>query len=136
MKPGHIALLLLPVILLLLVRLISLGSGVGEGFAAGGSYGETNDRGTFILYYADWCPHCHAVLPIFKEFAKNGYVSVNDKRVKILLKEEKELEKGKDPEITGFPTMLYSDAAGKTVPYEGPRTAEGFMQFLKTQILS
>ena len=134
MKPGQVALFILPIILLLLVRLVSLGSGFGEGFAD--SYGETNDRGTFTLYYADWCPHCHAILPLFKEFAKSGYVSVNNHRVKVFMKEEKEFEKGKDPEITGFPTLLYSDAAGKTVPYEGPRTAEGFMEFLKTQILS
>jgi len=135
MKPGQIVLFVLPIVILILLRLVSLGSGVGEGFE-NNSYGETNDRGTFTLYYADWCPHCHAVLPLFKEFAKSGYVSVNNKRVKVFLKEEKELEKGKDPEITGFPTFLYSDSARKIVPYEGPRTAEGFMEFLKTQILS
>ena len=134
MKPGQIALFVLPIVILILVRLVSLGSGVGEGFASG--FGETNDRGTFTLYYADWCPHCHAILPLFKDFAKSGYVSVNNNRVKIFMKEEKELQKGKDPEITGFPTLLYTDAAGKTVPYEGPRTAEGFMEFLKTQVLS
>jgi hypothetical protein len=50
--------------------------------------------------------------------------------------EEKEIKKGVDPDVKGYPSFLYTDAAGKTVEFDGPRTPDGFMEFLKTQILS
>lgn len=131
MKPSSIAMFLVPIIILILVRLISLGSGA-EGFAA---YGETNDRGTFIMYYADWCPHCQHAKPLFKAFMKDGYISVNDKRVNVKMIEEKEIDKANAPDIKGYPTFLYSDPAGKIVEYNGPRDANGFLQFLKGQVL-
>lgn len=114
---------------------LNLASANSEGFADT-PYGETNSRGTFTLYYADWCPHCQTVKPVFKDFMGNGTVSVNGKSVKCKMVEEKQIQAGVDPDIKGYPSLLYSDAAGKIVNFEGPRTADGFMQFLRQQILS
>jgi thiol-disulfide isomerase/thioredoxin len=131
MKASVVSLLALSVLIIILVSLAYTGG--AEGFT---SYGETNERGTFVMYYADWCPHCKNVKPLFKDFMGTGIVKVNGLPVKVKMVEEKEIQKGVDPEIRGFPSFLYSDAAGKTVEFEGPRTPDGFMQFLKTQILS
>jgi len=49
--------------------------------------------------------------------------------------EEKNIKKGVDPEIQGFPTLLYSDSAGKTTEFSGPRTPDGFMEFLKQSVI-
>ncbi len=48
----------------------------------------------------------------------------------------KEPEKAKGVDVKGYPTLLYSDANGRVTEYSGPRTADGFMEFLKTKILS
>ncbi len=136
MKPSLIATIALVVISLVLVSAISMSK---EGFFGGSSVpgvGETNDRGTFTMYYADWCPHCQNVKPLFKEFMGSGIVEVNGIPVKVAMKEEKEIEKGADPDVKGYPSFLYTDAAGRVVEFQGPRTADGFMKFLKEQILS
>ena len=132
MRPSLISLIVLVVMVLIFLYLASASQ---EGFADAG-YGQTNERGTFTLYYADWCPHCQTIKPVFKDFMGDGSVSVNGKSVKCKMVEEKQIQKGVDPDIKGYPSLLYSDAAGKIVEFSGPRTADGFMQFLKQQILS
>jgi thiol-disulfide isomerase/thioredoxin len=138
MKPSLIMTIALVSIALILVSAISMSK---EGFfggspSSGGAYGVTNDRGTFTMYYADWCPHCQNVKPLFKEFMGSGIVEVNGIPVKVAMKEEKEIKKGTDPDVAGYPSFLYTDAAGKVVEFKGPRNADGFMEFLKQQILS
>lgn len=129
MKPSLIALLAGVIIFIVLVRMAN----TSEGFQ---SYGETNERGTFTMYYADWCPHCQTVKPLFKDFMGTGVVKVNGIPIKVRMVEEKEHQKGVDPDVKGYPSFLYSDAAGRVVEFNGPRNADGFMQFLKEKILS
>lgn len=132
MKPALIAVITLVFLALLLV--VSTQANSYDGFE--GSIGETNERGTFTLYYADWCPHCKTIKPMFQEFMGNGRVAVNKDYVRCKMVEEKQIQKGVDPDVKGYPTLLYSDAAGKVVEFNGPRTSDGFLQFLKQQILS
>ena len=132
MKPALIALITLVFLALLLVASTTFKE--YDGFQ--GSIGETNERGTFTLYYADWCPHCKTIKPMFADFMGNGRVAVNNAYVRCKMVEEKQIQKGVDPDIKGYPTLLYSDAAGKVVEFNGPRTSDGFLQFLKQQILS
>jgi thiol-disulfide isomerase/thioredoxin len=134
MKPSVVILLTLTVLVLVLVSLAAVG--MTEGFADAKGYGETNQRGTFVMYYADWCPHCQNVKPLFKDFMGTGVVQVNGLPVKVKMVEEKQIQKGVDPEIKGYPSFLYSDAAGRVVEFDGPRTADGFMEFLKEKVLS
>ncbi len=136
MKPSLIATIALLVISLVLVSAISMSEEGFFGGSGGGAIGQTNDRGTFTMYYADWCPHCQNVKPLFKEFMGSGIVEVNGIPVKVAMKEEKEIEKGVDPDVKGYPSFLYTDAAGRVVEFQGPRTADGFMKFLKEKILS
>ena len=128
MKVKFIYLIGIVVALLVLLRVMHASV---EGFTDGGSKGDS-----FTLYYADWCPHCKTIQPVFKDFMGNGGVSVNGAYVKCKMVEEKQIQKGVDPDIKGYPSLLYSDASGKIVEFSGPRTPDGFMQFLKQQILS
>jgi len=126
MRPALTALIFLVIMALILLRFSSMPV---EGFAS-------KEGGTFTLYYADWCPHCKTIKPLFETFMGSGSVSVNGTNVKCKMVEEKQIQKGVDPDIKGYPSLLYSDAAGKVVEFSGPRTPDGFMQFLKQQILS
>ena len=52
------------------------GTGIDSG-PAGSKQAE------IILFYVDWCPHCKSVKPMFEDFAKNGFVTINGKNVKV-----------------------------------------------------
>jgi thiol-disulfide isomerase/thioredoxin len=131
MKPALIGLIGLVVAILFMIGM-SQGSGVSQGF---GDYGKTNERGTFTMYYADWCPHCQTAKPLFKAYMESGVKNINGILVKMRMIEEKQIQKGVDPDVKGYPTFLYTDAAGKIVEFSGPRNAQGFDKFLKSTIL-
>ena len=118
------------VVILLLLTTISKGS---EGFIAGFGTAGAPPVGKFVMYYADWCPHCKSVKPEFAEFAKGGVVTVNGRNVAVSMVEESEKEKMAGKDIKGFPTFLFESAAGNTVEYSGPRTRDSWMDFLAEQ---
>jgi len=108
-----------------------------EGAAAseGPAPAEGGDGGKFVMYYADWCPHCQSIKPDFKEFMGDGTIKVNGKTIKVdMVQPEKEPEKAVGVDVKGYPTLIYSDAAGKNVEFSGPRTSDGYMAFLKEQV--
>jgi thiol-disulfide isomerase/thioredoxin len=114
--------------LLVLLRFIQSSR---EGFV------DTPNKGadTFTMYYADWCPHCKAVKPAFQDWAKNGFVSIAGRNIKVqAIQPEKEPEKVQGKEIKGYPTFILETAEGKTVEYQGDRTPDGYMQFLEENL--
>ena len=122
-------LLLVVVLIIALVGLRLKWQRQRDGFTGTASGGDT-----FSLYYVDWCPHCKSVKPAFQEFAKNGFVTVAGKTVKVQAVEcEKEPEKAAGKPIKGYPTILFEKSTGETVEYSGDRTPEGYMAFLTQQ---
>ena len=114
------------VVLLLALVWYFRGSVFGnEGFAGG-------DAPSFTLYYADWCPHCKDVAPVFKEWAKNGTVNVGGKTVFVSAVEEKSIPADMKEKVKGFPTFIFSKG-GSTVEYSGSRDAAGWEAFIKQQ---
>lgn len=102
--------------------------------------GFQNPKGTdsFVLYYAEWCPHCQTVKPIFKSWgADKGSIQVNGKTVFVGMVEadaqgSKEKMAGKN--IRGYPTFMLEKADGKVVEYNGERDVSGWEEFLKKNI--
>ena len=89
----------------------------------------------FILYYADWCPHCKPVIPEFDKLAPNGQIVVGGQTVKVSKCEvSKEKEKHEAANISGYPTIKYNDTNGTTTEYKGSRTAEAFLEFLNSKL--
>ena len=114
--------------LLVLLRFISASR---EGFQSSGDSGAD----IFTLYYADWCPHCQSVKPAFEDWAKNGFVTVAGRNIKVrMVQPEKEPEKAEGVKIKGYPTFILSTASGKTVEYQGDRTPDGYMKFLEENL--
>jgi thiol-disulfide isomerase/thioredoxin len=96
---------------------------------------STKGADTFTLYYADWCPHCKAVKPLFQDWAKNGFVSIAGRNVACrMVQPEKEPEKAAGKEIKGYPTFLLETTDGKTVEYQGDRTPSGWIKFLEENL--
>jgi thiol-disulfide isomerase/thioredoxin len=122
------------VLILILLSLVVVGQKRKEAFE--NPIGEFNSQGTLTMYYADWCPHCKTIKPIYTAFMGDGKIVVNGKTFNVRMIEEKDIQKGVDPEVRGYPSFIYSDSARRTVEYDGPRSPEGWMEFLKTKILS
>lgn len=89
----------------------------------------------FVLYYADWCPHCKHVVPEFDKLAPNGSVVVGGQNVKVSKYEaSKDKDKHKAAGISGYPTIRFIDVDGTTTEYKGTRTAEEFLKFLNERL--
>ncbi len=128
MKTKFIYLVGIIIGLLVLLRFIRSSQ---EGFVDSPAKGAD----TFTLYYADWCPHCKSVKPMFENWAKNGYVSVAGRNVKCrMVQPEKEPEKVMSKEIKGYPTFMLETADGKSLEYQGDRTPDGWMKFLENNL--
>ena len=128
MKTRLIYLFAISVGILVLLRFIYQ-SGASEGFADSGA-------DIFTMYYADWCPHCQSIKPAFQEWAKNGFVSIAGRNVKVeMVQPEKEPEKMKaGVEVKGYPSFILFTADGKNVEYKGDRSVPGFMKFLEESL--
>lgn len=123
-KKIHI---LLVVLLAALIVVSLYNRGVIQGFV-GGSNAE------FTMYYVDWCPHCKNAKPIFKDFMGSGSVSVNGKQVACkMIEAEQDPESVKGLNIKGYPTFMLNKG-GDVIEYNGPRTADGWMGFLKQNV--
>jgi len=93
----------------------------------------------FIMFYANWCPHCKTVLPEFKEFAETG-ITVAGQPVKISYYDNASEEaadkkayediKAKGVKVEGFPTFVLVTADGKTYTHTGERTVAAYTKFL------
>lgn len=123
--------ILLSVVVVFLLAMIGvIGNGSVQGFIGGFGDAGAPPVASFTMYYADWCPHCKTVKPEFADFSKRGVVTVNGKNVAVAMVEESDKEKMAGKNVKGFPTFLYQTAAGETVEYSGPRTRDGWMDFL------
>ena len=84
----------------------------------------------FHMYYADWCPHCHAAKPEFDKLGSK--LTIGGKTIAC---EAIEAEKNPDrvmSEVKGYPTIHLYDAQGKLLQeYSGERTEQGFRSFLE-----
>jgi thiol-disulfide isomerase/thioredoxin len=125
MSSKHIMILSVVAIILVFVHLIGRGQEVTgyEGFQAG-----SGPR--FVMYYADWCPHCQSVKPAFTDFVSSGF-TVGDKKVSVEMVEEKQIPADVKSSIQGYPTFILYKADGSTVDYSGPREIDAMKDFLK-----
>jgi thiol-disulfide isomerase/thioredoxin len=95
---------------------------------------ETN-KPTVILAYANWCPHCESVLPIWNEVCQKYK---NNSSVFVTQIEEKnqnfESFKKSHKDINSFPTII-AIKNGKSEEFEGNRDKESMISFIEQQIV-
>ena len=93
------------------------------------------DKASFVMFYADWCPHCQNAKPVINdltdEVSKDNKLNNSVDIVKVNCEEEKEL--ANKYQITGYPTFkLIKDS--ETVEYEGGADKDQFMSFLRNNV--
>jgi thiol-disulfide isomerase/thioredoxin len=84
--------------------------------------GKGKGRPSLTLHWADWCPHCHDMMPEWKKLGSEH------KGIQILAVEQKQ-SGFKGP----FPTILFRNG-NSMEKYEGPRTKAAFVKFLKNKL--
>lgn len=101
---------------------------VAEGFFDGSS-------STFTLYYAEWCPHCKTVKPLYEQWmTKNGNtMTANGKSVKLAIVEEKEMTPAQKATVKGYPTFML-EGGGQSTECRGARDASAWERWLKTNV--
>ena len=77
---------------------------------------------SLTLYWADWCPHCHDMMPEWKKLG-SAY-----KGIQIQALEQKQ-SGFKGP----FPTIIFRNG-NSMEKYEGPRTKSALVKFLKNKL--
>lgn len=87
-----------------------------------------SDKDVLVKYYAPWCGHCKRLAPIFEELA-DLYKSTDNVIVADLDHTLNDIE---GVEIEGYPTIVLFPGNGDApVYYEGSRTLEDFVEFIK-----
>ena len=89
---------------------------------------------TFTLYYADWCPHCQTIKPVFEKWSKKGSVVVGGKTVFVeMVEADKNADKLKGKPVKGYPTFLL-ERDGKFKEFDGDRSASGWENWLSQNL--
>ena len=96
-----------------------------EGFAS-----ETR----FTMFGVDWCPHCVSAKPKFLSLGPTTTIGGQSVQCRYV-NPESDKAAAAGFAIDGYPTF-YLEKGGQKIKYEGPRTAEGFQDFLEQQLSS
>ncbi len=66
------------------------------------------------LYYANWCPHCNSLKPIWNKFYES-----NKNNGKYDIKVVDCSESCPNPDVEGYPTILVTDSKGEVSDFSG-----------------
>ena len=90
-----------------------------EGMAQGGT--------ELVFYHMNECHHCKEFMPVWDDFVKQNSSSIQTRKAEQSEVPDEISQHG----ITGFPTVLLLDGAGKKVEvYEGARTLDALNKYV------
>ena len=92
---------------------------------------QTTNNGVIVLFYGDWCGHCHHMMPEWEKFMNKN----KDNKIKIMKIESSNEPVMRKHEIRGFPTIRYLPNGlhnKKHVEYQGNRHHIDLDRFLKS----
>lgn len=100
------------------------------------------DLPSLILFHAEWCGHCKALMPIWNMLG--GMIEKNTINLVKISCVKKQEQCNKMKFIKGYPTIIYvpsvktlqddENLQNKMVIYSGQRTSENIIQFIKDNI--
>ncbi len=129
MKAAKTTYFLVVLAAIAILFLVGMSGPAKEGFAAAAG------ANTLTLYYADWCPHCKAVKPVFETLKSESPLKIKDKMVFIEMAEaDKDSAKIKAAGIKGFPTIKLQNESGSIMEFDGERTDAGIRSWLSQNL--
>lgn len=88
--------------------------------------GGSNNTPTLYLFKAEWCPHCVAFKPVWKDLQEG----LKNKMQFVAYDADKDSKEVKEFKIDGFPTLILK-TNNKAIEYVGPRDKTSIEEFIK-----
>ena len=88
----------------------------------------------FKLFYVDWCGHCKNFKPIFEGELSNAVKSESIPCNLELVNCEENPDQAKKYNIRGYPTMIFENENNDIIEYQGERTSNSIVNFLKSMM--
>jgi thiol-disulfide isomerase/thioredoxin len=89
----------------------------------------SSKKGDLVLFYADWCPHCHHMM---NDWLRSKQLLDQDSKMNVISIESKDPELSKHS-VPGFPCIRFFPSGLSNVEnfveYKGPRTTESIVDF-------
>ena len=96
---------------------------------------QSKQHDIMLQFYAPWCGHCKALMPIYQELAKK-FEHEND-RLRIMKIDASSNDFPEWFDVNGFPTIYYirrDQGPRKPILYQGDRKLEDLNQFIQDQL--
>jgi protein disulfide-isomerase-like protein len=95
---------------------------------------DNQNKAVLKLFYVDWCGHCKNFKPIF-EGELSDAVKEQQLPCKLeLVNCEERPEEAKKYNIRGYPTVIFENEQNDVVEYQGERTANSIIKFIKNML--
>lgn len=85
-------------------------------------------KNVLIEFYAPWCGHCKKLAPILDEAAATLQ---SEEDVVIAKMDATENDVPGEFDVQGYPTLYFVTPSGKKVSYEGGRTADEIVDYIR-----
>jgi len=95
---------------------------------------ENNKNSTLKLFYVDWCGHCRNFKPIFEGELSDAVKSESIPCNLQLVNCEENPDEARKYNIRGYPTMIFENENNDIIEYQGERTSNSIVNFLKNMI--
>lgn len=92
---------------------------------------ESKPSAEIILYHASFCGYCKQMMPEWDKFSENMKSMAPNLKVTKYECDGSDKAVCDAANIEGFPTVVIKLPNGKTLPFDGERTAQGFANFVK-----
>ena len=85
-------------------------------------------------YNTEWCFYSREFQPIWNSVMESYKSNASVKLEDIKCDKEENMEKCKNANIRGFPTVILQKSTGETMEYKGPRTVESITSFINNAV--
>jgi thioredoxin 1 len=133
-KPNNnlskvLSIILIILIIILLGLTITYITKIKENF-------QSNQTNNLMIFYAEWCGYCRTSMPAFQKL-KTDYnnQTINDNKISIeLIEGDKQKNLMSKYNVSGFPTVLLEKSNGQIVKYQGSRSYDDLVVFLRENL--
>lgn len=109
-------------------------TGAGAGTGTGAAQQEVKTDGEIVLYYATWCGYSRMFLPEWQKFETYAKGNLPNLKVSSIRCEGGNEATCTQKGVDGYPTIILYLNSGKELQFNGERTSQQLVDFVKKYI--